>query len=188
MKYAWIGFVIIVFLAACKGEAKKEETIIGKADSSLGSVWVKAKDGIIDTVLLNKTDTAFVCKPKPIKDDIGDKRKEYLTYVYFSNKDFPILTHKNAIGASLFLCDDLDGDGKPELLLKSDWFSSCWASINLYSIKKGNWKLIKQGSMYFCSDKYPLNKRIIKTEKGYGLLTDSLTDDKFITLKKEIKF
>jgi hypothetical protein len=42
--------------------------------------------------------------------------------------------------------------------------------------------------MYFCSDKYPLAKRIVKTDNGYGLLTDSLTDDKFITLKKEIKF
>ena len=98
------------------------------------------------------------------------------------------MIHKQAIGADLFLVDDLDGDGKPELLLRPDWFSSCWASLNLYSMKNGNWKLIKKDSMYFCSDEYPLSKRVIKTEKGYALLTDSLADDKFITLKKEIKF
>lgn len=186
----WLCFVVIALLfVACNSETKKE--VYTKQDSNannIGSIWVKQKDGIVDTVLLNKTDTAFVIKPKPIADDIGDKRKEYITYVYFSGNKFPILTHKNAIGADLFLAEDLDADGKPELLLRPDWFSSCWASINLYSIKNGSWKLIKQGSMYFCSDEYPLSKRIIKTEKGYGLLTDSLTDDKFITLKKEIKF
>lgn len=185
-----ICFLIIALLfAACSGEVKKETN--EKKDSltnSFGSVWVKQKDAIVDTVLLNKTDTAFVIKPKPIADDIGDKRKEYITYVYFSGNKFPILTHKNAIGADLFLTEDLDKDGNQELLLRPDWFSSCWASLNLYSLKNGSWKLIKQGSMYYCSDQYPLSKRIIKTEKGYGLLTDSLADDKFITLKKEIKF
>ncbi|RZL48124.1 MAG: hypothetical protein EOP00_10030 [Pedobacter sp.] len=186
----WICLVIIALLfTACSGEVKNKTNTQKDIDTNnIGSVWIKNQDGVIDTLLLNKTDTAFIFKPKPIKDDIGDKRKEYITQVYFSGNKFPVLTHKNAIGADLFLTEDLDADGKPELLLRPDWFSSCWASINLYSIKGGSWKLIKQGSMYFCSDEYPLSKRIIKTENGYGLLTDSLADDKFITLKKEIKF
>lgn len=184
----WLGVIVVILFAACKGEIKNDDNAVEQADPSIGSVWMKQSDGIIDTVLLNKTDTAFVLKPKPIHDDMGDKRKEYLTYVYFSNKTFPMLTHKDAIGADLFLTDDLDGDGIAELLLRPDWFSSCWASINLYSVKSGKWKLIKKDSMYFCADKYPLNKRVIKTEKGYALLTDSLADDKFVTLKKEIKF
>ena len=182
-------FVAIILLSACNREVKNKVHDKNMPDTTrIGSVWVNAKDGIIDTVLLNKTDTAFIVKPKPIADDIGDKRKEYITYVYFTNKKFPVLIHKDAIGADLFLANDLDGDGIPELLLRPEWFSSCWASLNLYSVKNKKWKLVKKGSMYFCSDQYPLSKRIIKTTDGFAMLTDSLADDKFITLKKEIKF
>ena len=186
---SWLCFVAIILLSACNAEVKNEtnDQILPDTES-IGSVWVNAKDGIIDTVLINKTDTAFIVKPKPIADDIGDKKKEYITYVYFTNKKFPVLAHKDAIGADVFLGNDLDGDGIPELLLRPEWFSSCWASLNLYSVKNKKWKLIKKGSMYFCSDQYPLSKRIIKTTDGFAMLTDSLADDKFITLKKEIKF
>ena len=189
-----IGLIFFVLLfAACSSETKKvgENNLAdtnGIDTNSIGSIWLKQKDGVIDTLLVNKTDTIFVIKPKPIADDMGDKREDYVSYFYFSNKAYPILTHKNAIGADIFFVDDLDKDGKQELLLRPDWFSSCWASLNLYSVKNGSWKLIKQGSMYYCSDQYPLSKRIISTDKGYAMLTDSLADDKFITLKKEIKF
>ena len=143
---------------------------------------------MIDTISLTATDTAFIVKNKSIKDDIGDKQKDYVIKIFFTRENWPMLAYHNAIGADLFLTGDLDGDDQPELLLRPEWFSSCWASVNLFSLKNNSWKLIKKGSMYFCSDKYPLAKRVIKTDKGYGLLTDSLADDKFITLKKEIRF
>lgn len=186
---SWLCFVVVILFLACNAEVKdKTNDQKMPVTDSVGSIWLNAKDGIIDTVLLNNVDTAFIVKPKPIADDMGDKRKEYIAYIYFTNKSLPILTHKDAIGADLFLNNDLDGDGIPELLLRPEWFSSCWASLNLYSVKNKKWKLIKKGSMYFCSDQYPLSKRIIKTTDGFAMLTDSLADDKFITLKKEIKF
>lgn len=173
--------IFAILIAACQGKiaTQNEQHVTTKIDTS---------KQVIDTIALTKSDTAFVLKNKLIKDDIGDKQKEYIISISFTDRDWPKLTYHNAIGAELFLPGDLDGDGLPELLLRPEWFSSCWASINLFSLKNKEWKLIKSGSMYFCSDAYPLAKRVLKTDKGFGLLTDSLTEDKFITLKKEIKF
>lgn len=182
-----IYLLSIILLSACRGEVKTEE----KKDGKIGAahkIEVDTVKQMVDTIFLTKTDTAFVVKNKLIPDDMGDKQKEYSIKIFFTPKTWPTLTYKSAIGADLFLTGDLDGDGLPELLLRPEWFSSCWASINLFTLKNNSWKLLKKGSMYFCSDEYPLGKRIIKTDKGYGLLTDSLADDKFITLKKEIKF
>ncbi len=188
MKQLWIYLFAIIFIIACRQEIKSEKVTIDTASAKqFGSIWVK-KGWLIDTVIVGVNDTAFVSKQEPIKDDIGDKRNEYLITVAFWNKTWPLLNFKNAIGAELYLVGDLDGDKSPELLLRPEWFSSCWTSVNLYSLKGNKWELIKNGSMYFCSDKYPLSKRIIKSGNGYSLLTDSLTEDKFITLKKEIKF
>jgi len=188
MKKIWIYFLAIAVLAACKGKVKTEEKTDVNIDSQMVRIDVDTTKQEIDTILLAATDTAFVVKDKLIKDDIGDKREEYIINVFFSNTNFPKLTYKSAIGADLALAGDLNGDGVQELLLRPDWFSSCWASINLFSLKGNTWKLIKKGSMYFCSDEYPLPKRVVKTETGYGLLTDSLAEDKFITIKREIKF
>jgi hypothetical protein len=193
MKSLWIYLVFVVVVLSCQQKAKtaiavepsKYETFIGKKSPS--DIALIA-DHVVDTLKLNNGDTVFVLKSPVIKDDIGDKRPEYPIYLKFSNKEWPVLLYKNAIGAEIYILNDLDGDLVPEVLLRPTWFSSCWASINLFSLKNKKWKLIKKGSMYFCSDKYPLNKRIVKTEKGWGLLTDSLAEDRFITLKKEIRF
>ena len=187
MKKNWIYFLAIAVLAACQSTVKTEEKVEVKIDSPKAKIVFDVAKQSVDTILLAVNDTAFVVKNKAIKDDMGDKQKEYIINVFFSNAR-PQLTYKNAIGADLALAGDLNGDGVQELLLRPDWFSSCWASVNLFSLKGNSWKLVKTGSMYFCSDEYPLPKRVVKTAKGYGLLTDSLADDKFIVLKKEIKF
>ncbi|MFD0939332.1 hypothetical protein [Pedobacter boryungensis] len=188
MKKYWVYLVLIAALTGCKGKVKTEENSGKESDSSTAKMIVDPTKQVVDTILLNKTDTAFVVKNKMIKDDIGDKQKQYIIQIFFTNEHWPVLIYKNAIGADLALAGDLNGDNQPEILLRPEWFSSCWSSVNLFSLRNNEWKLIKKGSMYFCSDKYPLPKRVVKTDKGYGLLTDSLTDDKFITLKKEIKF
>lgn len=189
MKHAWICLLVVVCFVACKGKVKTDESKAKPATAiEQTKLQVDFSKQEVDTVLLNATDTAFVVKNKSIKDDMGDKQKNYIIKVFFAPKNWPVLTFNNAIGADIALQNDLDGDGQPELLLRPEWFSSCWSSVNLFSLKHHTWKLVKTGSMYFCSEEYPLKKRIIKTAKGYGLLTDSLTDDKFITLKKEIKF
>lgn len=188
MKHAWICLLALLMLAACRGKARTEAKETEQADRKLQKITVDFNKQTVDTILLNATDTAFVVKNKLIKDDMGDKQKQYIIKVFFSPQNWPVLTFDQAIGAHVVLAGDLDGDGLPELLLRPEWFSSCWSTVNLFSIKHNSWKLVRQGSMYFCSDKYPLDKRVIKTDKGYGLLTDSLTDDKFIVLKKEIKF
>lgn len=182
----WIYEIVMLLLVACN---RGDQTSVNENNlQKKQSAFAVSPDQQVDTIALNKTDTAFIVRNKLIADDMGDRYKSYLIHIHFNNKKWPSLTFKNAIGADLALMGDLDGDQQPELLLRPAWFSSCWASINLFSLKGNSWQLVKNGSMYFCSNQYPLNKRIVKTEKGYGLLTDSLADDKFITLKKMIKF
>jgi hypothetical protein len=188
MKSFCFYVVPIMLLTACQSKVTPNNPEKQLSDSLKAKLTIDTVKQMIDTISLTATDTAFVVKNKLIKDDIGDKQKEYVIDIYFSNKSWPKLTYKSAIGADLFLTGDLNGDGQPELLLRPEWFSSCWASVNLFSLKNSKWNLVKTGSMYFCSDQYPLGKRVLKTDQGYALLTDSLADDKFITLKKQIKF
>ncbi|MBC6112547.1 hypothetical protein ACFOG5_11905 [Pedobacter fastidiosus] len=176
MKKSLVYALVIALFMACNDKSQSVNEI--KIDYNIQK---------IDTIILNEIDTAFVVGNKIIDGDIGDKQKEYSIKIYFSN-NLPELTYKNAIGADLYLANDLDGDGKAELLLRPEWFSSCWTSVNLFSLKNNIWKLVKSGSMYYCSDEYPLSKRIVQMKQGYSLLTDSLADTKFVTLKKEIKF
>ena len=178
----------LMLLMACNNNKQSVNNAANTADTTKTGFTVDNSKQEVDTVVLSKTDSAFVVKNKAIKDDMGDKQKDYTIQVYFTNLTWPKLSFKNAIGADLALAGDLDGDHLPELLLRPEWFSSCWSTVNLFSLKNNSWKMIKSGSMYFCSDQYPLSKRVVKTDAGYGLLTDSLTDDKFITLKKTIKF
>ncbi len=182
-----IYLVTLVLLTACNSKQTAKNATATAATTPSGFTIDYGKQEV-DTILLSKTDLAFVVKNKAIKDDMGDKQKDYTIQVYFTNLKWPKLSFKNAIGADLALAGDLDGDHQTELLLRPEWFSSCWSTVNLFSLKNNAWKLVKNGSMYFCSDQYPLSKRVVKTASGYGLLTDSLTDDKFITLKKTIKF
>lgn len=178
----------LMLLIACNNNQQTTNNVANTTDTTKIGFTVDYGKQEVDTVVLSKTDSAFVVKNKAIKDDMGDKQKDYTIQVYFTNLNWPKLSFKNAIGADLALAGDLDGDHLPELLLRPEWFSSCWSTVNLFSLKNNSWKMVKNGSMYFCSDQYPLSKRVVKTDTGYGLLTDSLTDDKFITLKKTIKF
>jgi len=112
----------------------------------------------------------------------------YEINILFSNKKLPILYFKNAIGADLYMVGDLDGDDKPELLLRPEWFNNCWSNINLFSLKDNAWHLITSGGMNFCDDRYPLPNRIEKKDSRYYLITDSIVNEKFVIDKREIKF
>jgi hypothetical protein len=142
----------------------------------------------IDSMLIDENDTAFVVKNKVDAKDVGTSRALYEINILFSNKKLPILYFKNAIGADLYIVGDLDGDNKPELLLRPEWFNNCWSSVNLFSLKDNAWHLINRGGMYFCNDKYPLSNRIEKQDDRYYLVTDSIVNEKFVIEKKEIKF
>ncbi|MDQ8004552.1 MAG: hypothetical protein REI64_07100 [Pedobacter sp.] len=180
-KYFFLLFLASVIFA-CRNKQTKEVEV------TIKTFMVDADTTVVDTVLLSEKDTAFVIKPKITDDPTLQEKKVFEINILFNDKKWPTLNFKQAIGADLFLVEDVDGDNKPELLLRPEWFSSCWASVNLFSMKDGAWKMVKNGSMYFCADEYPLSKRIEKNNDKYYLLTDSLTDDKFVINKKEIKF
>jgi len=180
-RYSFLLLLVSAMLA-CQNQLTKEVEVSTK------TFMVDAEKHEVDTAIIGKEDTAFVVKEKLKKGDMGGDREVYEINILFSNKKWPTLTYKNAIGADLCLVGDINGDNKPELLLRPEWFSSCWANINLFSIKDNAWQLIKTGSMYYCSDKYPLSKRIEKQNDKYYLLTDSMANDKFIIDRKEIEF
>lgn len=180
-----ITFVVVLLcaiLAACQSRQIQEVEVNTK------TFRLDDEKQEVDTAIISKKDTAFIVKEKLKKGDVGGNKEVYEINILFSNKKWPTLTYKNAIGADLYLVGDINGDNQPELLLRPEWFSSCWASINLFSIKDNAWQLVKTGSMYYCADEYPLAKRIEKQNDKYYLLTDSLTDDKFTINKKEIEF
>ena len=171
-----------MMMLACQNKGTKKVEVTSK------TFVMDAEKQQLDTVVLGEKDTAIIVKDKLDTGDTGGKKQRYEINIMFSNKKWPTLKFSEAIGADLFVVGDIDGDQKPELLLRPEWFSSCWASINLFSLKEGAWKLVKKGSMYFCADEYPLSKRIEKQNDKYYLLTDSLADDQFVIQKKEIKF
>jgi len=182
MKRCYFLLLLAGVMFACRNKETKEVEV------KTTTFMVDAATTLVDTLLLSEKDTAFVIKPKVAKDPARQTSKAFEINVLFSNKKWPSLNFKQAIGADIYLVKDLDGDDMPELLLRPEWFSSCWASINLFSMKENAWQLIKKGSMYFCAEEYPLAKRIEEKDSKYFLLTDSLADDKFIINKNEIKF
>lgn len=180
-RYSFL-LLFIGALFACRSNKPQE------SDKAANTFTIDTQKHEVDTLVIAENDTAFVVKEKLDKDDVGGKKEIYEINILFSNKKWPVLTYHNAIGADLYLAGDINGDYNPKLLLRPEWFSSCWASINLFSLKNNVWQLIKTGSMYYCADEYPLDKRIEKIDNKYYLLTDSATDNKFVIDKKEIKF
>lgn len=182
MKNCCFLLLSVTVLLACQNKETKKMAVTSK------TFVMDADKQQLDTVILGQKDTAIIIKDKLDTADTGGQKERYEINIMFSNKKWPTLKFSNAIGADLFVVDDIDGDKKPELLLRPEWFSSCWASINLFSLKEGAWKLVKKGSMYFCANEYPLSRRIEKQDDKYYLLTDTLADDQFVIQKKEIKF
>lgn len=174
--------LLLMILLACQSKETKKVAVTSK------TFIMDAEKQQLDTIILGEKDTAIIVKDKLDTADTADKKQRYEINIMFNNKKWPMLKFSEAIGADLYLVGDIDGDDQPELLLRPEWFSSCWASINLFSLKEGAWKLVKKGSMYFCADEYPLSKRIEKQNNKYYLLVDTLADDQFVVQKKEIKF
>ncbi|WP_343533710.1 hypothetical protein [Pedobacter sp.] len=182
MKNCGLLFLTVMILFACQNKRTNKVEVTSK------TFIMDSEKQELDTVILGEKDTAIIVKDKLDTDDTGGKKDRYEINIMFANKKWPTLKFSEAIGADLYVVDDIDGDHKPELLLRPEWFSSCWSSINLFSLKEGAWKIVKKGSMYFCADEYPLSKRIEKHHDKYYLLTDSLADDQFVIQKQEIKF
>ena len=172
----------MMILLACQSKETEKVAVTSK------TFITDAEKQQLDTIIIGKKDTAIIVKDKLDTSDTGGKKQRYEISIMFSNKKWPTLKFSDAIGADLYMVGDIDGDDEPELLLRPEWFSSCWASINLFSLKEGAWKLIRKGSMYFCADEYPLSKRIEKQNDKYYLLVDTLANDQFVIQKKEIKF
>lgn len=182
MKRLCFLFLIVSAFVACRNKNASNVSV------SAQTFVVDANKHTVDSLIMNNNDTAFVVKNKVSDKDMGTKRAVYEIHVMFSNKKWPVLHFKNAIGADLYVAGDLDGDDEPELLLRPEWFNNCWSSINLFSLKEGGWRLVKFGGMYFCADQYPLPARIEKQSEKYYLITDTIINEKFVVDRKEIEF
>lgn len=179
-----LSLLILIGIVAsgCRNKSVNEVAVTTK------TFVVDANKHTVDSLIMNNNDTAFVVKNKVADKDRGTQRAVYEIHVMFSNKQWPMLYFKNAIGADLYVAGDLNGDDEPELLLRPEWFNSCWSSINLFTLKDGNWKLTKSGGMYFCADQYPLPRRIEKLHGKSYLITDTIINEKFVVDRKEIEF
>ncbi len=182
-RYSWC--LLLLVIAACTSDQKVSEHRTDSITPSKNTIEQSGKS--TDTVWLSKTDTAFIIRPALGTDSMSCPEEPCRIRIRFSNQ-LPDLEYPQAIGADLHLAGDLNGDGQPELLLRPEWFTSCWSAINVFSLKNGAWKKITTGSMYWCSDDLPLSKRVEKTGKGFALLCDSMADADFIVTRKLITF
>lgn len=151
---------------------------------------VEASTDLVDTLLLTPTDTAFVINPAPAPNANETNTSKAISElnILFSNKKWPSLKVQALTVKNMRMLTDLNADNQPTLILSLAGKDRCWGNVSVFGMKNSTWRLLEKGSLYFCKDKYPLDKRIEKMDDSLFLLTDSLSADKMIINKKEIKF
>jgi hypothetical protein len=182
MKTLSLLLLLAGLITACQHKETK------KVEVNTSTFMVDAEKHEVDSLLIGEKDTAFVVKNKVAPKDVGINRAIDEIHILFSNKNWPLLYFKHAVGANLFMAGDISGDEKPELLLQPRLVGKCWSSVNLYSLKNNAWQLLKTGGMYVCNDEYPLALRLEKTNNTYYLVTDTMVKEKIVIDKKEIRF
>ena len=88
-----------------------------------------------------KTEHAWIIRPKLNKDETGcigpcEAR------INFSDPQIKPIILAKSIGGTLTNLGDLNNDGKDDIGLVPDWFTSCWRSYITYTLKNGSWKYL----------------------------------------------
>ncbi|MES2618683.1 MAG: hypothetical protein V4613_12445 [Bacteroidota bacterium] len=131
-------------------------------------------------------DSAFVYTPTA-----GDKGFEGCinnicdNRIVFSNH-LPDINLQNSLWARIENIGDINKDGTCELIIRPDWFSSCWGNLYIYSLEKGQWRMATEVSARRCEEE-PLISHIFKVKNKYFLEGDDFSDGDEKKYRVEIK-
>ncbi|WP_461449901.1 hypothetical protein [Mucilaginibacter sp.] len=65
-----------------------------------------------------------------------------VAHIVFSDKKINPILLKNSIGGTLTNLGDLKNNGKDDIGLLPDWFTSCWRSYFTYTLNNNNWQYV----------------------------------------------
>lgn len=161
--FGYIYVFIIVCSIGCTRTSNetKSKTLVNSnisedVDSSSGSDSLDVIKFIKDFAL-DRADTFIV-------GDVNGDRKvdkaiiEPATFIYRDGKvdsqyvnisfttDIPVIRHYNGFHGLIANVGDLDGNKTDELIYYPDWFIGNMASIYIYGLRDGEWKLFADGS------------------------------------------
>ena len=91
----------------------------------------------------------WLVPPAGVNPDEMSCRGECTSQLRFSNQRLPPLAVPNCIGGKPTNLGDLNGDGRDEIGLLPEWFSSCWSSYHVFTYRQAAWgPLVKSFSTH----------------------------------------
>ncbi len=183
-----------IFLVACDNNEQEKPDANLTIDSSTISLKANLselrKTHIIEKYYIkgiadkNTTDTLFAYIPKTNDETMECIDSSCTTWFRFTDTQFPDFSQVQSLGGVLGNAGDLDDDGICELYFVADWFTSNWADLSIYSLKKNKWTRIASGSVRRNEGEeedslfLPYEKRIIKQSKGnFEILENVMIED-----------
>jgi hypothetical protein len=125
-----IPLLIAAVFAGCASDTKTETTPVPKAAAKVTSGDFNG-DG--------KKETLTLVPPKLNADGTACLDTSCMAYIKFSDTTIAPIKIKSCIGGTPDILGDLNGDGKDEIGLLPDWFSSCWRNYYVFTYKNGEW-------------------------------------------------
>lgn len=179
--------ILLVFAAVhsgCVSDSKTTNTATNAAavDKALPAV---VTGNFFDA---QKPVIAKLIKPKLNSDGTDCIDSGCVAYISFSDTTMKAIPVKHCIGGKLDNLGDLNGDGRDEIGLLPDWFTSCWHDYLVYTFKKGEWTYAVPPIPTHCNQWEAHIKPIEKDSlnKGYVVIRYSEFDNKDIVNRSKI--
>ncbi|MFN5415595.1 MAG: hypothetical protein ACK5B9_00960 [Flavobacteriia bacterium] len=138
-----------------------------------------------------KKETFTLIKPafpsEDMVENFGECKGECNCKIVFSDQSMAPIEINMCIGGTPVNKGDLDGDGKDEIGILPDWWTSCWRSYFVYTYKNGNWDYLVAPISTHCTQwdndfgfiqKHP-------SKKGYVIIEMSSWENEDIKVKKK---
>lgn len=122
-----------------------------------------------------------------MEENFGECKGDCNCKIVFSDKAIPAIELNMCIGGTPVNKGDLDGDGKDEIGILPDWWTSCWRSYFVYTYKNGKWDYLIAPISTHCTQwdndfgfiqKHP-------SKKGYVIIEMSSWENEDIKVKKK---